>query len=432
MTSGYLTSITPDSFSGLIFGFEGIENVVVLLNGPTGCKFYHSATADHQTMRQLRFDPFHYPELWYFGQPRVPCTYLDKRDYVYGSRDKLDDAIAFIEKEMTADLLVIVNSPGEALIGDDLKRAAQEARTSMPIVVVETPGYSRSVWDGFSMACRAVIEQLLPAVRPEKRNGGKKTVNLLGLSIFHNFHEGDRRELTRLLGLCGIEVNCALCCDSSLASIHRIPQADLNVVLDPAYGLETAKLLQERYGTPYVARPELPVGFANTEHWIQDICQALQCDAEPMLVESEKTRARAYLHIFRINAMTGLPKGAKFAIHGTAAQCLAYSTFFVRYLGMIADSVSLLNEDASADELRCFLRQYDMEAALDKEILHTDAQMVFADGNIIAKLKARKHEFSGVEINLPNMGYVDVIPKTHLGLSGSLLLVEEILNGLMY
>ncbi len=99
---------------------------------------------------------------------------------------------------------------------------------------------------------------------------------------------------------------------------------------------------------------------------------------------------------------------------------------------MIADSVSLLNEDASADELRCFLRQYDMEAALDKEILHTDAQMVFADGNIIAKLKARKHEFSGVEINLPNMGYVDVIPKTHLGLSGSLLLVEEILNGLMY
>ena len=32
MTENYLTSITPDSFSGLIFGFEGVKNAVVLLN----------------------------------------------------------------------------------------------------------------------------------------------------------------------------------------------------------------------------------------------------------------------------------------------------------------------------------------------------------------------------------------------------------------
>lgn len=429
MTSGYLTSITPDSFSGLIFGFEGVENVVVLLNGPTGCKFYHSATADHQTMRRLRFDPFQYPELWYFGQPRVPCTYLDKRDYVYGSRDKLTDAIAFIEEKMTADLLVIVNSPGEALIGDDLKQVAQAAQVSMPIVTVETPGYSRFIWDGYDMACQALIRQLLPE-KVEKKTDPKKKVNLLGLSIFHNFHEGDRRELTRLLNLCGIEVNCALCCDSSLASIYALPGADLNVVLDPAYGLGSAKLLEERYGIPYIAQPQLPVGFTNTEALLRDICAALHCDPAPFLEESERARARAYLHIFRINAMTGLPKGARFAVHGTTAQCLGFCQFLVKYLGMIADSVSVLDEDDSA--LRTFLHQYDMEGALEKDIFQTSAQMVFADGNIIAKLKARHHQFSGVEINLPTMGYVDVIPKTHLGLQGSLLIVEEILNGLLY
>ena len=139
MTSPYLTSITPDSFSGLIFGFEGIKNTIVLLNGPTGCKFYHSATTDNQTLRQMGFDPLNYPELWYFGQPRVPCTYLDKRDYVYGSKDKLTEALHFLESNMNFDLMVIVNSPGAALIGDDIRDIAMDEIQGTPVLTVETP-----------------------------------------------------------------------------------------------------------------------------------------------------------------------------------------------------------------------------------------------------------------------------------------------------
>ena len=51
---------------------------------------------------------------------------------------------------------------------------------------------------------------------------------------------------------------------------------------------------------------------------------------------------------------------------------------------------------------------------------------------MIAKLKARRHVFTGVEISLPMLGYIDVIPKTHLGLHGALLICEEIINGLLY
>jgi len=29
------------------------------------------------------------------------------------------------------------------------------------------------------------------------------------------------------------------------------------------------------------------------------------------------------------------------------------------------------------------------------------------------------------------MGYIDLIPKTHLGIDGALFLVEQVLNGLM-
>ena len=112
MTESYLNDITPDSLSGLIFGFEGVRHSLTILNGPTGCKFYHSITVENQSLRKDDMDPLHYPEEWFFGQGRVPCTYLDKRDYVYGSDDKLSDAIKFILGRITPEILVIVNTPG--------------------------------------------------------------------------------------------------------------------------------------------------------------------------------------------------------------------------------------------------------------------------------------------------------------------------------
>ena len=45
MTACSSKSISPDSVTGMIFAMEGIRNVIVLLNGPMGCKFYHSTTS---------------------------------------------------------------------------------------------------------------------------------------------------------------------------------------------------------------------------------------------------------------------------------------------------------------------------------------------------------------------------------------------------
>ena len=47
-------------------------------------------------------------------------------------------------------------------------------------------------------------------------------------------------------------------------------------------------------------------------------------------------------------------------------------------------------------------------------------------------LRAKGKSFSGVEIALPSLGYIDVIEKSHLGMGGGLLLCEQILNGMLY
>lgn len=431
MTEDYLTSITPDSFSGLIFGFEGVRDSVLLLNGPTGCKYYHSSMVDNQRICQPEFDPLNYSELWYFGQPRVPCTFIDKRDYVYGTKDKLTDALTFIKDNADFQLLVVVNSPGTALIGDAIAEIAESVITERPVITVESPGYSASVWDGYREACCRLIEGLA-----EKRDWTKsKSVNLLGLSIFHRYYQGDMAELEKALNLCGLELNCALACDSPVEKIKNIGRASQNIVLDPLFGLDSALLLKERFGTPYIVCRGLPVGFGGMERLMKKVCDSMGVGSRNFMIESEKARALSYVYLSRLNSLTGLPKGIKFAVHGTASQCLGYAEFLIKYFGMTADCISLIDGGENSDDfagLRALLEKTAMTDSLHKDILKTDAELVFADGNIIAKLKALHRDFSGIEIALPSLGYTDVIPKTHLGPAGGLLLCEQIINGLRY
>ena len=77
------------------------------------------------------------------------------------------------------------------------------------------------------------------------------------------------------------------------------------------------------------------------------------------------------------------------------------------------------------------MEQYKAGTPQKKDILDTTAELVFADANTIAALKTRNQVFCGIEISQPGMGYVDVLPKTQLGVTGSLFLIEQVLNGLM-
>lgn len=400
MTESYLKNITPDSLSGLIFGFEGIRKSLVILNGPTGCKFFHSITAENQSIRRDDYDPLNYPDEWFFGQRRVPCTYLDKRDYVYGSEGKLTDAIKFISGRIKPELLVVVNSPGAALIGDDLDRivsaGVHSAGIHPEIITCQSPGWSRNITDGYTEACRMILDKLC-----RKAAAADRTVNLLGLSIYHKYHTGDIAEIRRLLGLCGITVNTSLLCESTVDEIKKIPAASLNIVIDPDWGLDSAQYLEEHFGMPYnLSEYGCPVGFKAIEKLIREACGMVSADPEPALTEIRKARARAYVDLARISSLTGLPKGARFAVFGTPALKRGYSTFLKEYFGMTESE--------------------------------NDPEIVLADGNTIARMKAEGKRFSGIEISLPSIGYIDVIDKTHLGASGSLFLIEQILNGLLY
>lgn len=412
MTECSLKSISPDSITGMIFALEGMKNTVVLLNGPMGCRFYHSTTSRFLSVRPLLYLPtegsgekvpvdYNYLNDWFFRQERVPCTYLDGYDYVYGTRDKVSRALDFIKTNIDYDIIAIINSPGAALIGDDLLELAREKLGNSRVVMLESSGYSASFEEGYAQASLALLRQVgQPLWESHGRRTGSGKINLLGLSIWQRYAEGDLRELRRLFALCGIEVNAALCADCSLEELARLPDADLNVVLYPEMGLESARFMEEVCDVPCYVCESLPIGFAASEKVFSEITAILGRSDRPLREASERARALAWYRINDIHQAYGKPKGVRFAVAATPSLEKAYTAFLRDYLAM---------EPSSPEE----------------------AELVFSDANVISELMLKNKSFCGIEIALPGMGYVDLVPKTHMGPEGTLFLIEQVLNGLM-
>ncbi len=430
MTQNYLTGITPDNISGILFALEGIKNVVTLLNGPTGCKYYHSSYSDRLYPRRSNPGFLAAGDEWYFNQPRVPCTYLDRKDYVYGSREKLLEGLSFLQEHTPFDLLCVVNSPGAALIGDDLEGILRPVIGDKPLVTVQTPGYSGDVFQGYERGVLSLLQQLRSMQKEETPE--PRTVNLLGLSIYQYYHDGDLAEMRRMLALCGIKVHCSLCCNSSLEEILSLKKASLNIVLRPEYGAQTAQYLERELGIPYYICDTAPIGFMAAESMMQDICTMLSCDSSALIEESHKARAVAYCHISRLNTLSGLPRGVTYSLVGTTSETCGYIDFLSGYLGMALTSCTLLGTpyQASRDALTHILNSWHCADAPKTDLLANPGEVVLADGNTIARLKLSGHRFTGIENAEPGIGYVHVIPKTHIGINGALYLLEQVLNAL--
>ncbi len=430
MIRHYLTSISPDSTSGIIFAMESVVDGTTLLNGPTGCKFYHGAVADYKRPFFHNLDPLDFPEEYYFGQPRVPCTFLDKRDYVYGSREKLIEGLRFIEKQGKSRFVAIVNGPGAALIGDDLEGIIRDSKVKIPVLAVESPGFSEGFITGYKTGIMRLISFFENSCKKEKEAGN--SVNILGLSIYDNYIQGDKEEIKRLLSLCNIDINCFLGCDSDVEQLKNIGRASLNIVINGNYGLDAAKILKEKYNTPYYCCKGIPVGFSPMENMIKDVCIMLNINPNPALEEIIKARKRNYMCLERFSSITGLPATVPFSLEGNYCQVFGYASFLMEYLGMIPASISIKEPKhiEGRQEVIRLLENYKCIGALDKDILNTPCEVILADGNTISKLKLSGIKFSGIEISLPSIGYTNVIPKTHIGAIGGMLLTEQVINGI--
>ena len=420
--------LTPDGFTGAIMAVEGIRDAAVLLNGPTGCKFYHAAMSDGQLPRQASMDPLQFAEEFYFGQPRVPATYLDNQDYVFGATEKLEKILPAVAAKGHR-LIAVVNSPGAALIGDDLERFIATAGLPVPCLALESAGFSDRFSQGFQEAVVRVLQRLAPPRLPVRRG----QVNLVGLSVFHRHWAGDVAELTRLLGLCGITVNTVLCAGCTVAELERVAAAEANLVVHDEFTGRLGPFLTSHSGTLSVGSIQgAPMGFRQTQHWIETACEALNVDATPALEAIDRDRQRAYEILSRFNSLTGLPRGATFALITDGSIALPMTRWLYEYLGMVP--VSVIVQERTPDcaaALTRFLTAIDCQSALNADLSTVQPDLVFGGEGVIGRFRARGIPIGGIDIALPGSAAIEIIDRCQLGATGSLWLLERILNSLL-
>ncbi len=419
---------SPDSFTGAIVAIEGIRNGAVLLNGPTGCKFYHGALSENQMPRADFLDPIYYSEAFYFGQPRVPVTFLDDHDYVFGATEKLEKILPVVAGKGHG-LIGVINSPGAALIGDDLLRFIKNAGLSVPCVAIENTGFSQPLAWGFQQAVMAVLDAIVPRNLPEKNKGA---VNLMGISIFHHHWQGNIAEITTLLGACGIRVNTCVCVGCNLSDLEHLASAELNVVVHEEFARDLMPFMAQRFGMESLAPPMgAPVGFEATESWLMAVCERLGVSPAPALGLIKDARQKSHAALNRFNALTGLPKGATFAVDADASLALPLVTWLYRYLGMVPVCVRVGHGLSDFQQkIKTLLDEIHCPGAWQVDPTQGAPDVVLGSGALVARYRLTGRPFTGIELSLPTSGYHHVIPKAYMGSQGALYLVERIINGL--
>jgi Nitrogenase molybdenum-iron protein, alpha and beta chains len=416
--------LDPDGFIGTLLAIEGITDARAVLNGPTGCRGYPAYFSDRHYPREDFLNRGTLKELFFFGQPRIPYTYLDSEDYILGSTQKLQEILPLIA-EKGATFLAIVNSPGASLIGDDLKRFLAEAHLDDICMAFEVAAYSRPFPEGFDMAITAVLKWLrlnhLPHI--------KKRVNLLGFSMFQKYWQGNIAEIMYLCELMGLSVVSVPGAGSSVSEIRESTTASFNIVIFPEYCRKTAEFYESEFGISSVYSPGgAPVGFDATEKWIKTIATATGCDPTPALEEIRKRRRYAYHQIARYNHEAGYPEGTTFAIRGDSSFVLPVTSWLYEYLGMVPVSVELMaGEDAdTVDSLKEYLAANNFSEILGTRPALVKPDFYFGDG-----LSGKDLELSGrcrksVEIFNRETGDVQFIQKAFLGGEGALWILEQI------
>jgi hypothetical protein len=137
------------------------------------------------------------------------------------------------------------------------------------------------------------------------------------------------------------------------------------------------------------------------------------------------------MHIKRLNSLTGLPKGASFSIRASASVALPLTKWLHDYLGMVPMAIDLVDRNSALGaKMQQALIKRNCARALDSDSFFK-ADCVFADGATLASLATTPDNWAGIELALPSLGHVDIVEKCVLGATGSLHILELLLNALI-
>ena len=209
---------------------------MVVIHDPSGCN------STYNTHDEIR---------WYNQDSLIFISGLTEIDAVMGNDEKFLSDIKEAAGELHPKFIALVSSPIPFMNGTDFPALAKvlETETGIPAFAVPTNGMHDYVYGAGKaleeIARRFVSEQM------EDRNGSERTVNLLGATPLDFGPISKVEELKKNLEQYEWKVISTWAMEDSLEDLAQAGKAEMNLVIS-SVGLRAAKMLKEKYGTPYV------------------------------------------------------------------------------------------------------------------------------------------------------------------------------------
>ncbi len=206
---------------------------------------------------------------WYDTDSMIYVSAISELEAIMGDDEKL-----LLDLEETANALhprfiALIGAPIPYMIGTDLPALARiiEERTGLPAFGFPANGMNLYT-KGVSDALYALVERFcVPCQKQEP-----PSLNILGATPLDLPAKGCIPAIWEWARRYGFEKGASLSLETSLEEISRAGEATVNLVVSYG-GLAAARLLKERFGTPYVVG--LPLG----EIFAENLGQKLQAAA---------------------------------------------------------------------------------------------------------------------------------------------------------
>ncbi len=230
-TAKIISTYTGDT-SGICSALYELGGMVVM-HDPSGC---NSTYSTHDEPR------------WYDIESLIFISALTEKDAIFGNDEKLISDTVNAAKELSPRFIAIAGTPIPYMTGFDYDAVALEieARTGVPCFGFDTNGM-RSYIHGASMAFAEYARRMCKDVK----KSNELSVNILGMTPLDFSVCGNSNSVICAFEKHGIKVNSVWSMGSSYKNIENSSMASVNVVVSSC-GIECAKVLHRRFGTPYV------------------------------------------------------------------------------------------------------------------------------------------------------------------------------------
>lgn len=389
-----------------------------------------------------------YQGIGYSGGSAVPCTNTTEREVVFGGEKRLKQVIDGSLKVLKGDLFVVLTGCTADIIGDDVGQIVGEYKSrGIPIVYAETGGFKGSNFKGHELVVKAIIDQF---VGEKKARVEKGLVNVWSVLPYQDsFWTGNLMEIKRLLQEIGLKVNILFGTESNGVDEWRtIPDAQFNLVLSPWVGLDIAKHLKGKYGTPYLHYPVLPIGAKETSSFLRTVAEFAQLDKKNVEEFINREEKRFYYYIERsldFFIEFRYDMADRFFNITDSFYALGISKFLVNELGIVPGE-QYITDDTPEEYREAIEHEFEhlSDGVSSKVIFEIDGGKIHERlrkyphgsykplilGSSWDRDMVRELNGFGVNISLPVMHRL-VLNRSYVGYNGGLTLAEDIYSNIL-